>query len=119
MPGEHAVTRAEERLDVGTEVIPVGRARLVVETITEEVLVPVQVSRQRVRVEMGPATDTSSVPRGPATASRWLTLYADEPVVTVRSVPSERVRLATTWVPGEAEVRTTVAREVVEVETPN
>ncbi|SCX57932.1 protein of unknown function [Klenkia marina] len=118
MSGEHAVTRAEERLDVGVEVIPVGRARLVVETTTEEVLVPVRVTRQRVRVEMGPPPDTSPVERAPATASGWLTLHADEPVVTVRSVPVERVRLVTAWVPGETQVTATVAHEVVEVETP-
>ena len=118
MTGEHAVTRAEERLEVGTEVIPVGRARLVVETTTEEVLVPVRVTRQRVRVEMTGSPDTSAVdvPRTGQTTG-WLTLYADEPVVTVRSVPTERVRLATAWVPGEAEVTTTVSREVVEVDT--
>jgi len=118
MTGEHAVTRAEERLDVGTEVIPVGRARLVVETTTEEVLVPVRVTRQRVRVEMTGPQDTAAVdvPRT-GRSTDWLVLHADEPVVTVRSVPVERVRLATAWVPGQTEVSATVSREVVEVDT--
>lgn len=88
-----------------------------VETTTEEVLVPVRVTRQRVRVEMSAPSSTTAVdvPPTPQTTG-WLTLHADEPVVTVRSVPVERVRLVTEWVRGETEVRTTVAREVVEVE---
>jgi stress response protein YsnF len=118
MTGEHAVIRAEERLEVGTEVIPVGRARLVVETTTEEVLVPVRVTRQRVRVETSGPPDTAAVDvERTGRTTGWLTLHGDEPVVTVRSVPTERVRLVTEWVAGEAEVTTTVSREVVEVDT--
>ena len=118
-----ALTRSAERLVVGTQVVPVGRAVLRVETVTEEVLVPVTVTRQRVRVDVvdvdpaaGPATDQLLGGTRNGATGAWLTLYDEQPVVTVQAVPTERVRLVTEWVSGSEDVHAELAHDEVVVE---
>ena len=107
------IVRSEERLTVTTEVVPYARARLRVETTTEEVLVPVTITRQHARLEYVDAAGAPvAVPPGPQ-VSGWVTLHVDEPVVSTRPVPVERVRLVTGWVAGTAQVQAQVAHEVV------
>lgn len=113
------VTRSEEHLTVTSEAVPVRRAVLRVETTTEEVLVPVTLTRQHVRldhVDLDPdaaiPVETGSLLAG-ATSS-WLVLTADEPVVTTRQVPVERVRLVTDWVTTQRDVQVQLSHEEVE-----
>ena len=118
------VLRSEEHLHVTTQVVPYGRAVLRIETTTEQVMVPVTVTRQHARVEYldvdpgaaGPVDLPLGAPTTGATTA-WLTLTADEPVVTTRAVPVERVRLATEWVAASQVVHAQVSREVVDVGT--
>ena len=122
-----AMTRSEEQLAVTTVVEPWTRAVLRIEEVTEEVMVPVTVTRQRARIEHLPLTlsDSARAPRDagapgsrrPTSTSGWVTLYAEEPVVTVERRPSERVRLATSWVTEETTVSEELRREEIELNT--
>jgi Domain of unknown function (DUF2382) len=161
--GDTAMTRSEERITVDTVVQPWARAVLRIETVTEEVMVPVTISRQRARIEYLPlrATDgtltdgtltagirdhgvpgtgarddgareggaltagtrddgdlgTPRARRGRAT--EWVTLYGDQPVVTLERAPVERVRLTTEWVTEEQAVAAELRHEEIELtETP-
>jgi len=119
-----AMTRSEERLHVGTESVPVGRARLRKYVVTENVTTTVPVSHEEVRLEREPITDVN---REAALAGQDITeaehevrLHAERPVVTKETVPVERVRLTTESVAGEEQVSEEVRKEQIdepEVET--
>lgn len=124
--GDPAVTRSEERLQVTTVVEPWTRAVLRIEEVTEEVLVPVTITRQQARIEYLPlspeaagATGESAAPgtQRPTSATGWVTLYAEQPSVTLQRVPAERVRLSTTWATEETTVSQELRREQVELTT--
>ncbi|MEU2350431.1 YsnF/AvaK domain-containing protein [Modestobacter sp. NPDC049651] len=113
-----AMTRSEERFAVSTDVQPWARAVLRIEEVTEEVMVPVTVTRQRARIEYLPLRPGDSGPVEPGTPqqSGWVTLYGEEPVVTVERRPVERVRLATAWTTEEHAVSGTLRREELTLE---
>lgn len=116
------LTRSEERLVVTTEAVPVRRAVLRVETTTEEVMVPVTLTRQHVRLEYVDVDPTGAVPVPTeqlldGAVGDWLVLTADEPVVGTRPVPTERVRLVTSWVSAEQQIQVELAHEDVSVDT--
>jgi stress response protein YsnF len=122
-----AMTRIEEQLQVSTVVEPWTRAVLRIEEVTEEVLVPVTVTRQQARIEYLPLSPTDrarpSGERGepgverPTSTSEWVTLYAEQPSVTLQRVPAERVRLSTSWVTEETAVSQELRREQIELTT--
>ena len=122
-PADTAMTRSEERLAVSTVVEPWSRAVLRVEEFTEEVMVPVTVTRQRARIEHLPLRPgdrepgAAPVDAGAGRTGGWVTLYSEEPVVTVERRPTERVRLATTWATEQHEVADTLRREEVALDT--
>jgi stress response protein YsnF len=114
--------RSEERLVVTTEAVPVRRAVLRVETTTEEVMVPVTLTRQHVRLEYVDVEPADAVPVPTerlldGAVGDWLVLTADEPVVGTRPVPTERVRLVTSWVSAEQQIQVELAHEDVSVDT--
>jgi uncharacterized protein (TIGR02271 family) len=116
---DNAMTRSEERLDVGTRSEAVGRARLRKYVVTENVTTTVPVSHEEVRVEREPITD-ENVDRsmdGPAISEEEheVTLHAERPVVEKEAVPVERVRLGKETVTDEAEVSEGVRKEQIEV----
>ncbi|MGY2078959.1 PRC and DUF2382 domain-containing protein [Modestobacter sp. SYSU DS0657] len=122
--GDTAMTRSEEQLRVSTVVEPWTRAVLRIEEVTEEVMVPVTVTRQRARIEHlplhageRPAGDAPAEVGGDRTGE-WVTLYGERPVVSVEREPLERVRLATSWTTDEQRVADRVQREQVELTTP-
>jgi stress response protein YsnF len=122
--GVHTMTRSEERLRVESVREPWARAVLRVDTVTEEVLVPVTVTRQRARIEYLPLRGddgaTLSDQPGEDRESRstdWVTLYGEEPVVTVQRGPVERVRLTTTWVTEEQSVSERLRREEIALDS--
>jgi stress response protein YsnF len=121
------MTRTEEQLQVSTVVEPWTRAVLRIEEVTEEVLVPVTVTRQQARIEYLPLNPADrarptgergepGVERATST-SEWVTLYAEQPSVTLQRVPAERVRLSTSWVTEETTVSQELRREQVELTT--
>ncbi len=117
---DDAMTRSEERLDVGTEQVETGRARLrkYVTTRTESVQVPV--SREEVRLEREPITDAN---RDAATSGADLSeeeheviLTEERPVVSKETVPVERVRLDKDTVTDTEQVSEEVRAEQIDVD---
>jgi hypothetical protein len=122
-----AMTRSEEQLQVGTVVEPWTRAVLRIEEVTEEVMVPVTITRQQARIEYLPLAPThragtagDAAPAGAERAtstSGWVTLYTEQPAVTLQRVPAERVRLRTDWVTEETGVSEQLRKEQIELTT--
>jgi stress response protein YsnF len=122
-----AMTRSEERLQVGTERVAATRARIVKYVVTEDVTITVPVRREEIRVEQVPvdAVDAdlpgeSLVPAGESSPGPGLPgeiiLHTERPVVTVEVVPVERVRLRTEVVHGTETVTEQVQREQIAVD---
>jgi uncharacterized protein (TIGR02271 family) len=115
---DDAMTRSEERLNVGKETVQAGRARLRKHVVTENVTQTVPVSHEEVRVEREPITDAN---RDEALAGESIseeqhevTLRAERPVVEKEAVPVERVRLATDTVTEDAQVNESVRKERID-----
>jgi uncharacterized protein (TIGR02271 family) len=117
---DDAMTRSEERLDVGTRREEVGRARLRKYVVTENVTESVPVEREEIRVEREPITDANvgQAMDGPAISEEEheVTLHAERPVVDKEAVPVERVRLDKATVTDEARVNEGVRKERIEVD---
>ncbi len=118
---DEAMTRSEERLNVGTEQVETGRARLrkYVTTRTESVQVPV--SREEVRVEREPITDANrdDAVSGPELSEEEheVVLTEERPVVATETVPVERVRLDKDVVTDTEQVSEEVRAEQIDVDT--
>src|SRR5215203_145239 len=117
---DDAMTRSEERLNVGTRSEEVGRARLRKHVVTENVTETVPVSREEVRLEREPITDANidKAMSGPAISEEEheVVLHAETPVVEKEAVPVERVRLDKTTVTDETQVSEGLRKEEIEVE---
>jgi uncharacterized protein (TIGR02271 family) len=118
---DDAMTRSEERLNVGTQQVEAGRARLRKYIVTENVTQTVPVSHDEVVVEREPITDAN---RGDAMAGGELSeeehevvLTAEQAVVQKETVPVERVRLGTETVTGEQQVDAEVRKEEIDTVT--
>lgn len=115
---DDAMTRAEERMHVGTERQVSGRARLRKYVVTEEVQQTVPVRHEEVRIEREPITDANreAAMSGPeiTEAEHEVTLHAERPVVETEAVPVERVRLGTEEHVEEETVRGEVRKEQIE-----
>ena len=117
---DEAMTRSEEQLQVGTEKVEAGRARLRKYVVTEQQSVQVPVTREEVRVEREPITNAN---RGEALSGVAITeeehevvLHEERPVVTTEAVPVERVRLGTETVTEQETVTGEVRKEQVELD---
>ncbi|WP_229070291.1 DUF2382 domain-containing protein [Actinoplanes sp. DH11] len=123
LSGDDAMTRSEERLNVGTEREQAGKARLRKYVVTEQQQVSVPVSREEVRLEREPITDTNrdSAYAGPALteSEHEVTLHAERPVVDTEAVPVERVRLGTETVTEQQTVGGEVRKERIEADLPD
>ncbi len=115
---DDAMTRSEERLQVGKESIPAGRARLRKYVVTENVTTTVPVSHEEVRLEREPITDAN---RDAALSGadiseeeHEVTLQAERPVVAKETVPVERVRLGTETVTEERQIDEEVRKERID-----
>jgi uncharacterized protein (TIGR02271 family) len=117
---DNAMTRSEERLNVGTRETEVGRARLRKYVVTENVTETVPVTREEVRVEREPITDANigNALDGPAISEEEheVVLKAETPVVEKEAVPVERVRLDKETVTEQAQVNEELRREEIEVD---
>ena len=117
---DDAMTRSEERLNVGTENRAVGKARLRKYIVTETVTQQVPVSHEEVRIEREPITDANA---GDALSGAELTedehevtLHAEEPVVSKHTEPVERVRLETETVTDTESVSEEVRKEQIDTD---
>jgi len=117
---DDAMTRSEERLNVGTEQVETGRVRLRKHIVTENVTQTVPVSHEEIRVERKPITDANEGQAlgGPGLSDEEheVTLRAERPVVQKETVPVERVRLGTETVTEQQQVDETVRREEIELD---
>jgi len=117
---DDAMTLSEERVNVGTQQVEAGRARLRKYVVTENVTQTVPVSHEEVRVEREPITDANvgSALDGPAISEEEheVTLHAERPVVEKEAVPVERVRLGTETVTEQQQVSETVRKEEVDTD---
>jgi uncharacterized protein (TIGR02271 family) len=117
---DDAMTLSEERLNVGTEQVEAGRARLRKYVVTENVTETVPVSHEEVRVQREPITDANigNAMDGPAISEEEheVTLHAERAVVEKEAVPVERVRLDTETVTEQEQVTDTVRKEQVDTD---
>jgi uncharacterized protein (TIGR02271 family) len=117
---DDAMTRSEERLNVGTRSEEIGRARLRKYVVTENATETVPVSREEIRVEREPITDTNvgAAMDGPAISEEEheVTLRAERPVVEKEAVPVERVRLDKETVTDTETVSADLRKEEIEVD---
>jgi len=117
---DDAMTRSEERLDVGTTSQEAGRVRLrkYVTTETETRTVPVR--KERAVVETEPITDTNldRATSGPEISEEEheVVLHEEVPVVEKTVQPVERVRLGTESTTEQETVSEEVRTEHVEAE---
>lgn len=119
---DDAMTRSEEHLNVGTQQVEAGRARLRKYVVTEQQTVSVPVSHEEVVVEREPITDANrgDAYDGPAISEEEheVVLHAEQPVVTTEAVAVERVRLGTETVTEEQTVTGEVRKEQIDVDDP-
>jgi uncharacterized protein (TIGR02271 family) len=117
---DDAMTRSEEELQVGTQRREAGRARLRKYVVTEHETRTVPVSREEVRIEREPITDANidAAMAGPEISEEEheVILHEEEPVVSKKTVPKERVRLDTETVTDQREVSEEVRKERIETE---
>jgi uncharacterized protein (TIGR02271 family) len=117
---DDAMTRSEERLNVGTQAREAGRARLRKYVVTENVQQTVPVQREEVRVEREPITDANigNATSGPAISDEEheVILHEERPVVEKEAVPVERVRLDKETVTDEVTVSEEVRKEQIDTD---
>jgi uncharacterized protein (TIGR02271 family) len=117
---DDAMTRSEERLQVGTQQVESGRARLrkYVTTSTETVQVPVR--KETLRVEREPITDANAGQAldGPAISEEEyeIVLTEERPVVAKEAVPVERVRVSKQIETEQATVSEDVRQEQIDLD---
>jgi uncharacterized protein (TIGR02271 family) len=116
---DHAMTRSEEELHVGTTERETGRVRLRKHVVTEHVTKSVPVQREEVHIEREPITDANAdaATDGPGISEEEheVVLHAEEPVVEKRTVPKERVRLDKDVVTDDVEVEDDVRHEEIDI----
>ena len=126
---EAEVVRSEEELVVDKEAHATERVRLRKVVVEEEVTVTVTLRREelrieRVPVERAPVADVDHLERGNGDAQLVegeleFVLLAEEPVVTKRVVPVERIKVARDTIVDQQRITDQVRKERVEVdETP-
>jgi uncharacterized protein (TIGR02271 family) len=117
---DDAMTRSEERLNVGTQTREAGRARLRKYVVTENVTQTVPVRREEVRLEREPITEANrgDALSGPAISEEEheVVLHEERPVVEKEAVPVERVRLDTETVADEVTVSEEVRKEHIDTD---
>ena len=120
---EDAMTRSEERLNVGTEKVATGRARLRKYIVTEHVTTTVPVQREEVRLEREPIADgdrDETLSGGDLSEEEHeVTLTEERVVVSKETVPVERVKLGTQTVTEEQQVSEEVRKEQIEADLPD
>ncbi|QNN51289.1 DUF2382 domain-containing protein [Nocardioides mesophilus] len=117
---DEAMTRSEERVDVGTRDEESGRVRLRKYVETEHVTQTVPVRKERAVLEREPITDSNvgAATSGPAISDEEheVILHEERPVVEKTTEAVERVRLGKETDVQEHEVSEDVRKEQIEVD---
>ncbi len=114
--GEEWLIRAEERLNVGTEMLETGRARLHKYVDVEPVEQAVRVFHEEYEVERVPIPPDEQVRGVIAEGEQEVILHEERPVFRKEAVPVERVRLVVKRVEEDRTLRDEIRKERVEVE---
>lgn len=113
-----SMTRSEERLNVGTETVETGRARLRKYTTTETETVSVPVTKEKLVVERtavdGRPSKGGKIGEGDDVEE--ITLREERPVVSKETVDVEEVRVGKETVTEQQQVTDEVRKEHIEVE---
>ena len=117
--GDGSMVRSEERVDVGTERVQSGKARLRKYVVTENVTTTVPVEREEVRIEREPidADGAGQDVRGDGDLGEdehEVTLTEDRVTVHKDAVPVEKVRVDTDTVTEDREVTEEVRKEQID-----
>ncbi len=117
---DDAMTRSEERVDVGTTTEEAGRVRLRKYVTTEMETHTVPVAKERAVIETEPITDANldNALDGPAISEEEheVVLHEERPVVSKTTEPVERVRLGTETEVAQETVTEEVRKEHIEAE---
>ncbi len=117
---DDAMTRSEEHLEVGTQQVEAGRARLRKYVTTETETVQVPVTKERVTLDREPITEgnVAQATDGPAISEEEheVVLTEERPVVAKEAVPVERVRLGKEAVTEEVTVSEEVRKEQIDAD---
>lgn len=122
---DNTLVRNEEHLNVGTERVQTGEARLRKYVVTDTETVEVPVSREEVRVERQPisAEDAEAQAKSGGlesedgtTGEASVTLHEERPVVDKETVPVEKVNLSTEKVSDTERVTEDVRKEQIEAD---
>jgi len=114
-PTGEEVVLTEEQLLVDTERVPAQRVRLRKEIVTEEVTVTVVLRHEELVIEREPIQPGDTPPEA-ADAPKLdepmeIVLWAEEPVITTRAVPTVRVRVLRTQGSQQQDLTTQLRRE--------
>ena len=120
---DNTLIRNEEHLNVGTERVETGEARLRKYVVTETETVEVPVSHEEVRVERTPISAEEAEAQA---KSGWLdanrsedasvTLHEERPVVNKETIPVEKVNLSTEEVSDTERVTEEVRKEQIDAD---
>jgi uncharacterized protein (TIGR02271 family) len=122
-PHEEEVTLTEEQLVVETERVPAQRVRVRKEIVEEEVTVTVMLRHEELVIEREPIkageapSETADGPRLDEPPLE-IVLWAEEPVVSTRAVPTERVRVLRTLGSEQQDLTAQLRRERASFEHP-
>ena len=115
-----SITRHEEQIEVDKTTVPRERVRLRKHVVTEEVQVTVTLRREELRIEREPIVDPDGVDiqeGGDIGEAEFdFFLLAEQPVVTTKVVPVERVKVTKDVVTEEELVADDVRKERIEVD---
>jgi uncharacterized protein (TIGR02271 family) len=114
--GEDWLIRTEERVDVGTEMLESGRARLHKYVDTEPVEQTVHVFHEEYEVEHVPISAEEQVSGEIAEGDLEVILHEERPVLHKQVVAVERVRLKVKRVDEDRTLRDEIRKERVEIE---
>jgi uncharacterized protein (TIGR02271 family) len=118
---DDAMTRSEERLNVGTQQVESGRAKLRKYVVTEDVTTTVPVSHEEVRLEREPITDANvgdALSGGDITEEEHeVELKGERVVVDKETVPVERVRMDKDVVTEDQQVTEEIRKEQIDTDT--
>ncbi|TCL79391.1 MULTISPECIES: YsnF/AvaK domain-containing protein [unclassified Rathayibacter] len=115
------VIRSEERLDVTTVWTPMERLRVRKVVVTEERTITVTLRREELVIEREsleqPPDGAGLGPRGADSEPITLVLHAEQPVLTTRVLPVERVHVVIDRILEMRSATETIRKERVDVRT--
>jgi uncharacterized protein (TIGR02271 family) len=116
---QHDVLRSEERLDVTTRRMPIGRAVLRKTIVVEQRTITVDVAHEEVTLEHLPFDGSEAEETEEAHAAHLalpdLVLYEEQVVITKRMVPTERVRVEISTVTEDRRITEDLRKERIDV----